>query len=73
MGLDSPALAVQPEDLCPTRCRPSQPEKQPDRRGLPRPIGSEVADNLTLRDLELKVDQSPHPAIVLPQALRADR
>ena len=72
MDLDGPTLAIQSEDLCPPCSRPCQPQKQPDGRRLPSPIGSEVADNLTLRDLELKVDQSPDSAVVLPKTLGAD-
>jgi hypothetical protein len=73
MGLDGPALAIEAEDLGPPRTRPCQPQEQADGGGLAGPIGPQVADNLTLRDLELKARQSPDSAVVLPKTLGADR
>ena len=73
MGLDGLAQAVESEDLGPPRTRPCQPQKQADGRRLAGPVRPEVADNLTLRHLELKVDQRTDSAVVLPKTLGAYR
>ena len=71
VGLDRLALAVQAEDLGPPLGRADQPEQQPDRRGLARPVRAEVADHLALRDLEVEVVEGGDAAVALGQPLRA--
>jgi hypothetical protein len=73
VGLHRVSLAVDAEDLRPTRGRPDQPEQQPDRRRLARAVRSQVADHLSLSHLEVEGDQGPGVAECLGQILCSDR
>jgi hypothetical protein len=55
MSLHYVALAVQAEDLSPSRCRLDQTEEEADRRRLPRPVRTEVADHFAQPDLQVQI------------------
>ena len=52
----------------PTRCRRKQPGDDVDQRGLPRPIGADQADDLTLIELQADIVQRAQTNEVLGDA-----
>ncbi len=71
--LDDVALAVQAEDLRTPRRGLGEAQQQPDRRGLARPVGAEVPDNLTVGHLEREVRHRRDAPVALGQTLGPDR
>ena len=72
MRLDRLASAVEPEDLGPAGARPGQPQEEANGGGLPGAVGPQVADNLTLGDLEIEVLQGVDVAVALGQTFGPD-
>ncbi len=70
--LDGLALAVEPEDLCPPRRRPGQPQEQADGGRLPGTVRPQVTDDLARGDLEVEADQRIGRTVALGQTLGAD-
>ena len=63
------AADVHPEELDPPGGRPDQVEQQPDGGGLAGAVRAEVAEDLTLADLEREVGNTAIAAVVLRQVI----
>jgi ATP/maltotriose-dependent transcriptional regulator MalT len=71
--LQAAGMAVEAEQCRRARRRPDQVQQQPHRRRLARTIWSQEAEDLTTAHLEVEVEETVPPPIVLGQANRADR
>ena len=72
MSFDRLALTVEPEDLAASRSRADQPEQKANGGRLPRPVGTEVAHDLTSSHLEIEILERVDTAVVLGQPLGPD-
>ena len=73
MRLDGIGLAVDAEDLRPSRRRADQPQQQAERGRLPRAVRTQVAEHLALRYLDVQGHQRVRGAEGLRQILGSGR
>ena len=71
--LDGLLVRVHPEDRRRAARRPNLVHHRSDGRRLARPVGAEEAEHLARLDVEVQIVERLHLAVVLGEALRADR